>query len=313
MISAFAFDKFNMSDSLEHNRKGALSMWWRIISHTFKWWYLLVVAVVSMVAFALVNLAMVYLVGPALTTLFDPQNATVTSQLGKLAGATDVKSKLELFLAPIIYADSPIATLKRFCIILLVVVLSKNFFRYVQNVFSMQLLQNVTNDFRKRTFSRLLMLPLSFFHKMKSGDLISRIISDVQMMQDSVSVTIADMIRDPLQVGVYYAFLLTIDYKLTLAMTFVVPVVVYVMSVIGKYLRRYGGRMQRKMGELSSVLQEGIVGIRVVKAFGNEEFEANKFKRIANSYLKNLMKMYRVNRLAGPFNEAVGVGLAVVI
>ena len=177
----------------------------------------------------------------------------------------------------------------------------------------MFLLQSVTNDFRKNIFSKILNLPLAFFHKTKTGELISRVVSDVQMMQNSVSVTIVDMIRDPLQVFVYYGFLLTIDSHLTLSITLVVPLIVLVMSVIGKYLRRYGTRMQEKMAELTSIIQEGIVGIRVVKVFDAIGYELSRFNKIADRYLHSLMKMYRVNRLAGPFNEITGAIIASLI
>ena len=293
--------------------KSAISLWWRIFSRTLHWWHLLVLAIIAMFGFALTSLAMVYLIGPALTTLFHPGDATLTGQLTNLTGSSALKAKFETLVAPIFFMDSPMATLKRFCIILVIVILAKNLFQYVQNITSTQLLQNVTNDFRKRVFSRLLELPLAFFQRNRAGDLMSRVINDVQMMQESVSVTIADMVRDPLQVGVYYVFLLAIDYRLTLILTLVVPIVVVVTSIIGRFLRRYGVRKQQHMADLSSVLQEGVVGIRIVKAFNGEQYEKRKFNRIADKYLRSLMKMYRVNRLSGPFNETVGVALAVLI
>ncbi len=287
-----------------------LKLWWRVFSQTLRRWHLLVISVVSMVLYAISNLAMVYMVGPVLTALFEPQGATITSQLEKFAGSTAIKAKLATLLTPLIYRSTPIQTLKHFCILLLVIVLAKNLFRYIQNVTTMYLLQSVTNDFRKSLFGKILNLPLAFFHKVKTGELISRIVSDVQMMQNSVAVTIVDMIRDPLQVFVYYAFLLTIDFKMTLIITLVAPIIIVVMSVIGRYLRRYGTRMQEKMAELTSIIQEGISGIRVVKVFNAINFELEKFKKVADKYLHSLMKMYRVNRLSGPFNETVGAVIA---
>jgi len=256
---------------------------------------------------------MVYMVGPALTTLFEPEGATITAQLTKFTGSGAFKARLSEFLAPLIYRNTPIDTLFNFCILLLIIVFVKNLFRYIQNITTMLLLQSVTNDFRKRMFSKILDLPLAFFHSTKTGELISNVISDVQMMQNSIAVTVVDMVRDPLMMTAYYSFLMIIDWKLTLMLTIVAPIVVGFMSLIGKFLRRYGTRMQEKMAELTSVLQEGILGIRVVKAFGAIKFESDKFNRIADKYLKNLMKMYRVNRLANPFNEGIAVIMAVAI
>ena len=287
-----------------------LYMWWRIIKATFMWWYLLIAAVVAMIGFAVSNLAMVYLLGPVLSALFNPESATLSAQLVKFSGSETIKAKIGTLLAPILYKQTPLETLKQFAILLVIIILIKNLFQYIQNISAMQLMQNITNFFRKKLFEKILTMPLGFFHRMKAGELMSRVISDVQMMQESISVTIADLIRDPLQVVVYYAFLLTIDSKMTLYITVIVPLIVIGMSIIGKHLRRYGARTQEKMAELASVLQEGITGIRVVKGFNAEKLEASKFKKFADKYLHNIMKMYRVRRLAGPFNELIGAAIA---
>ncbi len=274
---------------------------------------MLIISVTSMILFAVSNLAMVYMVGPVLTALFDPQGATLSAQMSKFAGSDALRAKIATLIAPLVYRDTPIQTLKHFCILLVVIVLSKNLFRYIQNVTTMYLLQSVTNDFRKKLFEKILNFPLSFFHQTKIGELISRIVSDVQMMQNSVAVTIVDMIRDPLQVTVYYVFLLAIDARMTLLITLVAPLIVAVMSVIGKFLRKYGSRMQEKMAELTAIIQESLSGIRVVKVFNAVGYEMNRFSRVADNYLRNLMKMYRVNRLAGPFNETVGALIAAAL
>ena len=291
-------------------RQSSFKLWWRVFSATLRRWHLLIVSVTSMILFALSNLAMVYMVGPVLTALFQPEKATIASQMSKFATSDMLRAKISAALAPLIYRDTPIATLRHFCILLLVIVLSKNLFRYIQNVTTMYLLQSVTNDFRKQLFAKILNFPLAFFHRTRIGELISRIVSDVQMMQNSVAVTIVDMIRDPLQVAVYYAFLLSIDARMTLLITLVAPIIVAVMSVIGKFLRRYGTRMQERMAELTAIIQESLAGIRVVKVFDAISHELGKFNRVADNYLRSLMKMYRVNRLAGPFNEMVGAAVA---
>ena len=298
---------------MEDREYSPFRLWWRVFARTMERWHLLVISVISMIFFAVSNLAMVYMVGPMLTALFNPDGATVTSQLAKFSGSQALKAKISTFLAPFIYKSTPMETLYHFCILLLVIVLAKNIFRYIQNITTMLLLQSVTNDFRKDIFSKILNFPLAFFHRTKTGELISRVVSDVQMMQNSVSVTIVDMIRDPLQVIVYYGFLLTIDTHLTLLITLVVPIIVAVMSVIGKFLRRYGTRMQEKMAELTSIIQEGVVGIRIVKVFDAIGYELSRFNKVADRYLHSLMKMYRVNRLAGPFNEITGAIIASLI
>ena len=77
-----------------------LYMWWRIIKATFMWWYLLIAAVVAMIGFAVSNLAMVYLLGPVLSALFNPESATLSAQLEKFSGSETIKAKIGTLLAP---------------------------------------------------------------------------------------------------------------------------------------------------------------------------------------------------------------------
>ncbi len=291
----------------------SMKLWWRIFKHTFKWWYLLVFTVIAMIVYTVCDVAMIYMVRPVLGSLFDPNAATITSQLSQYSGLASISDRIWTSIVPVLYGNSFYATLQRLILVLLVIVFLNTTFHYIQTIAALQLLQNVTNDIRKKLFAKIISMPLGFFHKTKSGELISRVISDVQMMQESIGVTIADLIREPLKLCGYYFIMMTIDYKMTLSVTLVVPVIIFFMSVIGKILRRYGARTQAKMAQVSSVLQEGLTAIRVVKGFNAESYENKKFSKFANSYLRNIMKMFRVRRLAMPFNEILGGIIAAVL
>lgn len=299
---------------MKHSKKGTpWSVYKRLISEVIRHWRYLVIILVAMLCFSVANLAMVYMVGPVLSALFNPDEATITAQIRKTSMGNDIKSRIELFLAPIIWRETPIRTLSNFCFLLLIVVIAKNLFHYLQNIFTAQMLHTITTEIRNKMFSKILDMPLGFFHKHKSGELISRVLGDVLVMQDSISLSVAEITRDPLQILIYCGFLVILDWRLTLMLTIVAPILGILMTIIGKNIRKYSSRSQKSLAGLSAVLHEAISGIRIIKAFLGERHERNKFESESKRYLKTQVKMTRVQKLTTPVNETIGVIVAVAL
>lgn len=273
-----------------------------------------------MLLFTVSNVALVYMVSPVLKTLFRTDSGTLEAVQAERETETEdadfidsLRAKLQAKVDPIVYKDTRKGTLANFCILLIIIMFCKNFFLYWQTILSSVALQGIMNDYRKKLFEHVHNLSLKFFNKERAGDIISRIVSDVQTMQDSISVSVADLIRDPLSLIIYYIILLLIDWRLTLVITALMPIIALLLNAIGKHLRRYTTRSQERMADSVSILQETISGIRVVKAFDMAKFELKRFSRFADEYLRNIMKMIRVRRLAGPFNEIVATAMAVCV
>ncbi len=292
----------------------------RLSKSLVPYWLPLIGGIVAMLLFTVSNVSLVYMVSPVLKTLFRPDSGTLESVRLERESQTrednfieNIKADFSSFIEPIIYKSTKLKTLANFCILLAIIMFCKNFFLYWQTVLTNVALQSIMNDYRKRLFEHIHRLSLSFFDKNKTGELISRIVSDVQTMQDSISVSVADLIRDPLSLVIYYFILLFIDFRLTLFITILMPVIAILMNIINKHLRKYTTRSQENMADSVTILQETISGIRVVKAFDMAEFELKKFSRYADLYLQNMLKMIRVRKLAGPFNEVIATTMAVAI
>ena len=292
----------------------------RLSKSLFPYWLPLLGGILAMFFFTISNVALVYMVSPVLKTLFRPDSGTIEAielerkvQLDEGDFIDEWKYKLQERIDPFIYKKTKVDTLANFCVLLIIIMFCKNFFLYWQTVLTNVALQSIINDYRKKLFKHIHRLSLAFFDKQRAGEIISRIVSDVQTMQDSISVSVADLIRDPLSLIIYYFILLFIDWKLTIFITALMPIIALLMSVINKHLRRYTTRGQERMADSVSVLQETISGIRVVKAFDMARFELKKFAHYADEYLRNMLKMIRVRRLAGPFNEVIATSMAVGI
>ncbi len=290
----------------------------RLTKSLLPYWLPLAGGILAMILFTVSNVSLVYMIAPVTRTIFTPEGGTlenIQEQREETFEKGDMidrwKVKLQSKLDPFVYKETKMDTLINFCILLIVIMFSKNFFLYWQTVLTSIALQGIMNDYRKKLFGHIHKLSLSFFHKNRTGEIISRIVSDVQTMQDSISVSVVDLIRDPLSIVLYYLILLFIDWKLTLIITALLPVVGLLLDRIGKKLRRYSTRSQERMADSVSVLQETTSGIRVVKAFDMGAFELKRFSEYADAYLKNVLKGIRVRRLAGPFNEMIATAIAV--
>ncbi len=225
----------------------------------------------------------------------------------------DYKNRFQLWFNQMVYGETPVDSLWRFCVILIVIMLLKNISQYLQSLLSSFFLQSIINDIRKELFAHIHRLSLAYFHKNKVGNLVSRVTNDVQRMQDTIAVSIADLVRDPVQIIGFFVYLLIINWRLTVSITVIAPVVLLLMTAIGHYLRRYSRRSQVKMAGLNSILQENFSGIRLIKGFGKSQFEVKRFSETADSYLRAQLKMIRVNKVAGPLNEIISTTVAVVL
>jgi len=297
-----------------------MKLFLRLSKSLLPYWLPLALGILAMLLFTVSNVALVYMVTPVMKTLFRPESGTIETVRAEREESYNEDSLIERWkfkfqekVEPFVYKETKVKTLANFCLLLIIIMFCKNFFLYWQTVLTNTALQGIMNDHRKRLFEHIHRLSLAFFDKQRAGEIISRIVSDVQTMQDSISVSVADLIRDPLSLVIYYVILLFIDWRLTLVITVLLPIIAFLMGVINKHLRRYTTKSQEFMADSVSVLQETISGIRVVKAFDMGRFELKKFSRYADEYLRNMMKMIRVRRLAGPFNEVIATAMAVAI
>jgi subfamily B ATP-binding cassette protein MsbA len=204
--------------------------------------------------------------------------------------------------------------LLRLCGLILLLILLKNIFDYLQTYLLARVEQGVVMDLRNALYRHLNELSLSFFNRTRTGQLISRITNDVNLINGGISAVFYTLVKNPLLVLTYLGMAFYLSWRLTLAALIVLPVSLWIIGFIGLRLRRASSFSQEKMAEVTSVLQESISGIRVVKAFAMEEFEIGKFRRVARDYFKAMLHITRVHKLAGPLTEFLGaiVGVALL-
>jgi len=192
--------------------------------------------------------------------------------------------------------------------------LFQGLFNYGQNYLMHWIGQKIVFDIRNKLYSHLQRLSLSFFSHKPVGELISRLTSDITTMQNALSRAIGDIIKEGVTVGVLVGLLFYFNWQLTLVSLAILPFLVKLTTKLSSQLRKMSRRVRKEMATLTSILQETLSGIRIVKAFSMERYEREKFRTRSKEYFVAEMKSRRIAALIGPligFISSFGIAFIV--
>jgi len=300
-----------------------LNTYYRLLRYSSKYWKYLSLSIVCTIIFALLNGASVYLSIPLLDTLFNSGAPTASaSESGTVNEVStsvlpnfvlDIKDGISKSFNDFIFSGDKTDALFKICIIIFVAFILKNIAGYFQAYFLNYVEQGIVRDLRDAAYEQLHKLPISYFKSERVGNLISIIVNDVTAVQNSVSATFLNLIREPLSIIVFLGIAISISWELTLISLVTLPFSAGIISWIGIKLRKYSQRIQEKIADITSVIQETISGVKIVKAFGTENYENIKFKKETEGYFRMVLKITRVRNLSSPITEILSVGVGVVI
>jgi subfamily B ATP-binding cassette protein MsbA len=213
---------------------------------------------------------------------------------------------------PVIDQVLPYGTgLLQWCAALLLVYLVKGLGAYASAFVMTDIGQRVVRDVREQLFRHILDQSATFFSRHTSGQLMSRITNDVNQVQQAVSETVGDLMREGLSVVGLAMFLFYKDARLALVAVTGAPLVVYPLVRFGKRIRSTTRRSQEQLEQLSHVTAEAFTGHRIVKAFGAEGHEEDRFRRASQRLYRTNLKVTSALAILPPLMELLG-GLAVV-
>jgi subfamily B ATP-binding cassette protein MsbA len=201
--------------------------------------------------------------------------------------------------------------LKTWGIAVLIVYLFKGLGAYFSAYLMTDIGQRVVRDLRNDLFRHILNQSAAFFGRRTSGQLMSHMTNDVNQVQNAVSETVGDLIREGLALLGYTVALFYLDYRLALVVVTGTPVVVYPLVRLGQRIRRTSRRSQEQQEHLSHVTAEAFTGHRIVKAFGAEGHESSRFRRAAERLYRTNLKVTSTVAVLPPLMEFLG-GVAVV-
>lgn len=250
------------------------------------------------------NLLSILTVIPFIDLLFKETPAANPSEVTSIF---DINNIIKNYFANFVSQYDKLDVLKYLCLLILITFALKNLFSYLQSYFMAYVEQGILKDLRSDLYNHYLKLPLSFFTDERKGNLISRIINDVQIIKDSLIAVMNSLFRDPPTIIVFSIVLFLFNWKLTLIIFLLAPVTAFILSKVGNSLKRSSIRSQEKISDITSTLDETLGAIRIVKAFAMEDYEKKKFNKENTSYFDLMVKIFRKRALASPISETIGV------
>ena len=163
----------------------------------------------------------------------------------------------------------------------------------------------ITN-LRNQVYSKIIHQPIGFFQHHPAGRVLSAVINDIEKTRVALSEYLADMFQKSFTLLVFLAVMFYIDWKMTLAVGLVLPLIVLPVGKFGRKIRHSAQTSQDRLGELSQILQETVSGNRVVKAFGMEDFEIRKFREASRRLLRESMRWARAAVATAPLMDLLG-------
>ena len=252
------------------------------------------------------------LLAPLLDTLFS-SGSTNPSLINKAASNLDFLAKFNNYISNSITTNGKSGTLQIVCAVILTSVLLSNLFRYFAQRFMEDLRVHTLLNLRKTVFNNVMNLHIGYFNNERKGDIISKISSDVQVVQFTVTNTLQVVFKEPLQLIFYIIVLLSISVKLTLFSLLVIPISGLIISKIVKRLKHQATEAQESFARMIGFLDEALSGIKIIKAFNATPLIKYKFQKENEHYSNLNRKMVRRQQLASPVSQSLGVMVVVFI
>ncbi len=263
------------------------------------------ITIVGNLAAALLDGFAIALLIPFLNILF--HQPPTGMEKGWVAGLLDAT------VGSTIVPGDEMASLRNVIMIVLAAVIAKNILVWTAGQFGASLQEYVTRDLRNAVYRHLAHLPLGYFTQMKAGQILSRVINDTFETRLILTQIVTQSLQSVSLVVVYIAILFSISWKLTLLALVILPILAVALQPMLRRLRKGNLRRGNVHGEMTSVLQETIAGIRIVKSFGTEAYEERRFGEGSNKYARSSVRLTRLALLAPPITEIVGTGIAVLV
>jgi len=197
--------------------------------------------------------------------------------------------------------------------IILIIFLLKNASKYFAEYFMIYLRNGVLKDIRDELYDKTITLPISYFSEKRKGDIIARIVSDVGEIQNSLLAMLELIVREPVTILFTIIFMLAISVELTLFVFVFIPLSGFIISKIGKTLKRHSEKVMNEQGVFLSILEETLSGLKVLKGFNAEGYFNNKFQSSTTRSKDFSNTLSRRQILASPVSEFLGIAVIAVL
>ena len=205
--------------------------------------------------------------------------------------------------------ENPLGALSLAIALILVLFFLKNFFNYLAMFFITFLRNGILKDLRNSLYVKILGQPVSYFTEKKKGDTLARITSDVLEIQHSFLSIMELIVREPLTIIFTLTVMFSMNVKLSIFVLTFIPISGFIISSIGKTLKKHSQNVQKEQGEFLSIVEESLGGLNIIKAFSAEGKFTSKFFESTSKFFSFSNKLLNRQNLASPLSEFMGIGV----
>src|SRR6476660_5323643 len=196
---------------------------------------------------------------------------------------------------------------------IIAIVALKNVFVWLGGQLGASLQENVTRDLRDGVFRHLQRLPLGYFQRTKTGQIISRVLADTEQTKALITELVTRTLQNLAQIVGTIVILLNYSVRLTFVALVIAPLLTLSLQPVLRKLRKGHRRLRGDYGEITSVLQEVVSGVRLVKSFRGERYEDARFMDASHRYSAGMVRITRIASLSQPMTEMIGTSVAMLI
>ena len=190
----------------------------------------------------------------------------------------------------------------------------KGLSRYIQQYNIRTAGQAAVQDIRNQVFAHSIKLSMRFYTGNSSGNLMSRILNDVTVMQTALSDVLVTLLREVTTMAALIGYAFYADWRMAAMAFIVIPAAAWPAAAIGKKIKKFSRRGQNAMGDLTAVVEQSFSGIKVIKAFATEEYERLKFAKENSDFFRLIRKTFRYDAASSPIIELMtSLGVAAVL
>lgn len=250
---------------------------------------------------------------PVLRVLFDQVDAQQLSEMLSPGSGFNVVKQFNFYFAKFLSEQGKQGALMFVCGVLAFTIITSNVFKYISVRLLEKFKSNMVANLRQEVFNKAIHLHLGFFSNERKGNLISRIVTDVQEVENSIANTFSAAIKELFLFLSFIYALFAISWNLTLFALLVIPISGIFISTLVKKMRHNAGEGQQRLSNLISLMDEVFGGMRVVKGFVAEKFVTEKFREENQAYRKSIFSLAARREMASPFSEIMGVFVVIGI
>ena len=189
----------------------------------------------------------------------------------------------------------------------------KNSCNYLALFFITYLRNGILKDLRNSLYQKIIALPINYFNEKRKGDLMAKMTSDVAEIQNSFLSILELIVREPLTIIFSLVAMFFLSIKLTLFVLIFIPLSGFLISLIGKSLKRNSNKVQKEQGYFLSIVDETLSGLNVIKGFNGEKIFSDKFQSSTTRFYKFSNKLLNKQNLAGPTSEFLGISVIAIL